>query len=120
MNEEPDQNPWRPQIPFPEPGRPVLDYRTPQPRQQDPHRGRAVAKGFAAVWLCLAIAIGCGAFAGFRSFQAGLVLPGMAFVVYGAFDARNKRHAGFIVGMILGVLMVIGIGMLVLTVLCGR
>ena len=93
---------------------PVLDYRTPQPLEGT--RARAVGRGIGTVWLSGLVAV----LAAFATRGQFLFPPFIvAFIALIAVEVnRKKKHAGFVVGLTLGVLTGIGMGVLLLIVLC--
>jgi hypothetical protein len=115
-----DPNKFYPQQPAPDAHRPVLDYRSPQPRPRPSGtRAGSVGKGIAAVWGCVIAAIMWGLGNHGNGFVPVLVLGGIGCVVFAAVDFSNKRQAGFLGGLILGVLTVLGVGALTIAVICG-
>ena len=93
---------------------PVLDYRPPQPLEVT--RARAVGRGIGTVWLSGLAAV-LTAFATRGEF----LLPPFIVALIALFAVElcsKKKHAGFLVGLTLGVLTAIPMGLLLLIVLC--
>jgi hypothetical protein len=103
----------------------VLDYRRPPSSPLTPtiDRGSSIGKGIGAVWFCMIAAVILQSVTrdGYlRGFTLTLWLGAAGAAAYAGVDWSRKRHAGFFMGLVLGVLTVIGVAGLTLAVVCGR
>lgn len=96
------------------PSRPhVLAYRGPE--VQPAARNAAIRHGVISAWLMV--------FMSLLFFPVAVLIFPIALaamIVKGVRDLRHEGHAGFLLGVALGILTSVGLGMLLFAVICGR
>ena len=100
------------------PSIPILNYRSPQPKPQMSRR-KCVALGFSAAWGTVIITFLTRMRNGASGLLEMFILGSVAILAYSVVDIFRKRHGGFLIGALLGLLTIIGVGALTIAVVCG-